>query len=559
MLSCSLYKKCNKKSWFDDFFSIFDRPDIIPTQTMTRGEVVNSVTRLVLMIFIFMNIFKYKYSLIFLSISFIIILILYFINTKENYSNMDRPTTYKNPLIAQNTKSNEKMRVQPIIVPRAHDKDVWSFPSYRHSAVNYNQSRYDLSEEFSSIPQVEDYKELDPRTASYTDFTLNHFEKMCQSRRSQNGEDGEDGEKNITPIENITTPLPSFITSPLTDSINLQAKARQQAIRSQTLPPQTTPVPTRPPTTFPTTTRPPLPSISEEDDKYCEEGFDCKPRMREKFYTNLKDIVEKRETPEMYGSFVNIKEQDEDEHFLPNQHLLIPKTVTSIYGPGAVTTKEKTQYLTNIQPTEYSYSDVTYPINSNLGISYTPAHPPVVLDQVATPIGTYPLFHSIDPQLIRDQNIPPERLQELPRRTQWSAKYSGFDAAPGTVNFEDIYDPRFNSYGDPYRSYGDVNLGQVQYYYGDVDAYRYPNFGIRSKVDFIDYTDPMGRVLPEYDRNVGVEDIKQTVHDQYNADTMYFREDLQERLMRKRNRELWQLRAMPLRKNANAGTFTSLY
>jgi hypothetical protein len=199
---------------------------------------------------------------------------------------------------------------------------------------------------------------------------------------------------------------------------------------------------------------------------------------------------------------------------------------------------------------------MAYPINSNIGISYTPDIPPRVLDQVATPYGTYPLFHRIDPELIRDQNIPPERLEEMPRRTAWSAKYSDFDAAPGTVNFEDIYDPRFNGYGDEYRSYGDVNLGQVQYYYSDVDAYRYPNFGIRSKVDHIDYVDPMGRVLPEYDRKVGLDDIKSTVHDQYNADALYFREGLQERLMRKRNRELIQLREMPQRKDAHAGTFT---
>jgi len=69
----------------------------------------------------------------------------------------------------------------------------------------------------------------------------------------------------------------------------------------------------------------------------------------------------------------------------------------------------------------------------------------------------------------------------------------------------------------------------------------------------------MGKVIPEYARNVGVNDIKKSVHDQYNSDAMYFREGLQERLMKKRNSELWQLRAAPVRKGGNAGTFTSNY
>ena len=165
------------------------------------------------------------------------------------------------------------------------------------------------------------------------------------------------------------------------------------------------------------------------------------------------------------------------------------------------------------------------------------------MDQVATPYGTYPLYQRIDPQLIRDKGIPLERLNELPQRSDWSAKYSYMDAEPGTVNFEDIYDGKFTGYGDGTRAYGDVNLGQVQYYASDVDAYRAPNFGTRSKVDFIDFTDPMGKVYPEYSMSVGVNDIKKTVEDQFLADSTFQRMDIMERLMRKTNSESWQLRA----------------
>jgi hypothetical protein len=495
----------NKKVWIEDLCSIFNKRDIIPNVTMTKNEKINTITRLVILVFILMVITKYPYSITFLLLSLIIILILYFINTKEYYSSMDYPTQYRNPLISQNSLSSKKMSIQPIITPRAHDKDVWSKPDYRHSAVNYNQARYDLSEQYESVEQKENYTEFDPRLASYTNFTLDKYGELCNPKVVVPPPQQVAASDNTTPIENVTPP-------PLLQPSVEKFGQRREGFN----PPQR------------------------------RERFDNVPPQQNNFNSNSN------------SNYTVIPEETEDDNnFVPNQDLLIPKTITSIYGEGAITNQERIKYLIQLQPNIYSYSDTTTPINSTLGISYTPENPPRVLDQVATPYGTYPLYHRIDPQLIRDENLAPERREELPRRTAWSAKYSMFDAGPGSVNIEDIYDPRFNGYGDEYRSYSDVNLGQVQYYYSDIDAYRYPNFGIRSKVDFVDYTDPMGRVLPEYDRQVGLNDIKQTVHDQYTADALYFREGLQERLMRKRNSELWQLRAMPHRKDARAGTFTS--
>ena len=490
-MSCSIGKKCNKKTWVEDIFVLFENGDILPTGTMSKNEKLNSITRLILLIFIGMLLFGYNHSLNFLALAIIIILILYFLTVKENYSQMDVPRTYKYPLIEQNRKSMKKLSTPPIIVPRAHDKDVWSFPSYRHSAVNYNSSNYDITEEYTPLPGEENYTEFDPRMESVSNFNLDRVEEYCKN--------------------------------------------------------------------------PQMSETNNEDIKYSVNGMDripstqnyqrLQPRptgVRENFTTPIGSVINNNTSVTPIGSVTPLK-------YLPSQDLLIPKTITSIYGEGDITNEERIKYLETIEPTQYSYSDMAYPINANLGISYTPDIPPMVLDQVATPNGVYPLYHRLDPQLIRSQGIAPERREELPYRNQWSARYSGFDAAPGTVNFEDIYDPKFTGYGDENRSYGDVNLGQVQYYYSDVDAYRSPNFGIRTKVDHIDYIDPMGKVLPEYSRNVGVNDIKKSVHDQYNSDAMYFREGLQERLMKKRNRELWQLRAMPMSKGSHTSSFTSNY
>jgi hypothetical protein len=474
-------------SWIDNPLSLLDDCVFVPETGMTRDEKTNAITRLLLLVVLVLYLLRYKHSGVVLISGLLIILILYFSNIKEYYGEiqMDAPIPYKNRLLSQNAKAQEKMSLQPIIAPRSHDREVWSYPSYRHSAVNYNNGMYDISEQYEPVPQTEDYKEYDPRLQTYTGFGFDKLSDWCKTNPQS-------APQNTTPVSRE-----GFVNPAIQTSLAMQAS---------------------------------------------RDAF-TKAVSRERFSSENTHpaSIPSTQTTALY----------------PDGSLLIPKTATSIYALDSEMNRDRYKYMENVQPETLTYSDVSYPINSNIGISYTPQQPPLVLDQVAMNDASYPLFHRIDPQLVRDQNLSEDRLSELPRRTTWSSKYSGLEAGPGTVNFEDIYDPRFNGYGDPYRSYGDVNLGQVQYYYSDLDAYRYPNFGIRSKVDFIDFVDPMGKVLPEYTRQVGLDDVRKEVHNQYTADSVYFREDLQERLMRKRNRELWQLRAMPQRKTATSGSFTS--
>lgn len=237
----------------------------------------------------------------------------------------------------------------------------------------------------------------------------------------------------------------------------------------------------------------------------------------------------------------------------PVNNLLLPETSTMVYTDEFFKQPNANLFLQNIQPNIYSYAVDLTPVNANIGISYTPQVPPKFRDQVYNmpENATYPLYTRIDPQLIRDDGVP-ARIQEQPVRNEWSAKYSSFNPPPGSVNFEDIYDPRFASYGDPYRSYSDVNLGNVQYYYSDVDAYKFPNFITRTKVDFIDYTDPMGTVKPYYQRDASLEDVRPFVENQWMSDSTYFRENIMESQMRKRNAELWQLRKAPQVRAAHA-------
>lgn len=238
----------------------------------------------------------------------------------------------------------------------------------------------------------------------------------------------------------------------------------------------------------------------------------------------------------------------------PITSLLLPETATMTYTDEFLNQPNSNLFLQNIQPNIYSYAVDTTPINSLAsGITYTPQIPPKFRDQVYNSAegNTYPIYTRIDPQLIRNDGVP-ARLLEQPVRGDWSAEYSSWQPPEGSVNYEDIYDPRFTGYGDPYRSYSDILLGNVQYYYSDVDAYRMPNFITRSKVDFIEYTNPMGKTMPEYQRLAGLSDTRPFVNNQWTSDSNYFRENLMESQMRPANARAWQQRMAPLSKANHA-------
>ena len=127
-----------------------------------------------------------------------------------------------------------------------------------------------------------------------------------------------------------------------------------------------------------------------------------------------------------------------------------------------------------------------------------------------------------------------------------SKVYHTLDQPP----LESIYDSRWTTYGDPSRAYSDVDLGNVQYYYQDVDPYYKPNYIIRSKIDHVDFIDPMDRTLPEYYPSYSLEDMKGIAEEAYMRDTIFHREDMMAQLSKKMLQKQWQTRYAPLRRDA---------
>ena len=622
----------NNKIWIDNIESLFSSYNIFPNKLNSKEENFNNISRLLILVFLVFyfiqstkDVKKKRHIevMILFILSMFILTVFYFRSTKKEYfkelnnlssinnnnnnlynlREMDTAPVYKYPLL-QTSKAMEKLSPTPIIYPRSHDGDIWSLPSYKHSATNNNRMGYVLTDEYEDLNYID---EFDPRVNTYRDdFGLLNLNQYCNKQNGNTGQDvtllpvSKNGEtiesdwrikQNGTPLnpENImkTNDVDNTQWSPIPLNKQVDTSTPVSELQKQNLPSSnlkerygniSPPVDWRIKLNNPNPT--PISTISErynyqdmpqnknfikyiplrgDDDMSLKRpevtlannegvvGFLPNEMIDQSVFREQRQLMEdsklRNRAAHMYTS---------DPNALPPKNLMINKTPISMYGPGMVNVPERTKYTQNIQPNVYSFSDTAEPINANMGISYNPDLPPRVVDQVAMNGGSYPLYHRIDPQLVREGGIPKGRLDEMPRRTQWSAKYNTYDTIDGSVNFEDIYDPRFTGYGDEYRSYVDVNLGNVQYYYSDIDAYRDPNFGTRSKVDFIDFVDPMGRIKPEYSRQVGLNDVKENVQSQYDADSIYFREDLMERLMRKRNQELWQLRAAPLRKDAHA-------
>jgi hypothetical protein len=175
-----------------------------------------------------------------------------------------------------------------------------------------------------------------------------------------------------------------------------------------------------------------------------------------------------------------------------------------------------------VTPGVYSINQINEPINSNIGISFQQQFEPTTA--VRDEKGLLYTLH--DPRIF----VPPTKLPEAPKPA-----------------YDNVYDPRQYGYGTSYRSYIDPITGQPRFYYDDIMALRAPNYITRSKVDFLPYADSYGPMQEgsEYG-NIHSPNIRALAQDSWFRDSLQFRNDMTERLMRKVNAEAWQKRQSPL-------------
>jgi len=182
-------------------------------------------------------------------------------------------------------------------------------------------------------------------------------------------------------------------------------------------------------------------------------------------------------------------------------------------------------YTSTIEPGIYSRNQIVEPISSNIGISFTQQFEPTTCTKDKSGM----TFIGHDPNVVELPEEKSEQLIPYDRQT----------------HLADIYDPRFTGYGTSYRSYIEPVTGQARFYYDDVDAYKRPNMLCRSKVDHIP-SSVSTQAMPSSEYFEKQNRYARTIANQKFADdTMNFRTDLQQRLMRKANANLEQTRRFP--------------
>ena len=176
-----------------------------------------------------------------------------------------------------------------------------------------------------------------------------------------------------------------------------------------------------------------------------------------------------------------------------------------------------------IQPGVYSRNQIIEPISSNIGISFTQQFEPISIEKDKNGI----TFVGHDPS-----TVPFEKKEELiPYDKQ--------------VHLNEIYDPRHTGYGTSYRSYVEPVTGQVRFYYDDVDAHKRPNYICKSNVDFLPSSLSTQAIPNDNYFNTQNKYARSIANDSFMDNTLAFRTEMQQRLIRKANAIKEQQRRFP--------------
>jgi hypothetical protein len=184
-------------------------------------------------------------------------------------------------------------------------------------------------------------------------------------------------------------------------------------------------------------------------------------------------------------------------------------------------------FTQTVMPGVYTRSEITEPIDYNMGISFTQQIPPT---SCQTNPATGDVFYTEHDPRLNDQVIQEPNL-----------------ATAETFTRADIFDPRHTGYGTSYRSYIDEMTGQIRFYYDDVDAITMPNYITRNNIDFVPYADHYGPAPTEeaWGNKFNAE-MHALANDTFMRNSIEQRTSIAQSAMRKNNAIQWQRRQAPI-------------
>lgn len=207
--------------------------------------------------------------------------------------------------------------------------------------------------------------------------------------------------------------------------------------------------------------------------------------------------------------------QDRDVDQILQTMMSNPKTNENFYFES----KRRDALLTNtLLPGVYQKTHIAEPIQSNIGISYVQDWGPVEVEDTQFGIK----FTEQDPKNV--------------------VKTIGIQERAVEQNASNVYDPRLTGYGTSYRGYTDDVTGQPRFFYKDVESITQPNFITRHNLDVFPWATTYGPDVPV----PHLDEYRQLANNSFVDSTILFRTEMMERLMRKKNAENWQRRAMPI-------------
>jgi hypothetical protein len=110
----------------------------------------------------------------------------------------------------------------------------------------------------------------------------------------------------------------------------------------------------------------------------------------------------------------------------------------------------------------------------------------------------------------------------------------------GAVDMDDVYKVNNKDYGGVYKTYSDINNGNIAYYVDQSVSQPFfnPVYTLSSNVEKSILLDPMNNPKPDYKKTVQ-STLYGVVNDQYARDQLSFREELMSRQQNLYNRTSW--------------------
>ena len=531
----------NEKFWLEDPRNLLCSDSLLPMDSATLEEQLNSISRLVLLLFVILAAVRFDHSLWFLLLALIAVILIYYIEKRTRTTTVDSESTQNftnnfsgkynsNSLNSQKSRSYSQM---------TSDEDCPEGTTTVFRTVSSNPSSYSEKARLLNIVN-QPYVQIPRRNTSTLAGTVKSTGEtvdvdICSGSWPDHMVPAEcvdptSEARRFTGGFQVDGPGSSFGPNTPTPNAGLQGGPNPKT----RIPPVM--VPRFPEWEYwkPTNYNYPTLINSESNVDLWRSGFavstDCPP------------------------SYIADKIGRANSCSSPPQETMID---VSILDPVQIQ---------NLQPGVFTSTNINEPINSNLGISYPEQLPPKTCTR--TPGGDLMFLRGYQQGSSLETPACGSREAHMVDRIDCSihptGDSNGCSAVKENFTFQNqiqtvdvsldppasqgnVYDPRFTGHGSDNRYYLENTVKQPRYFYDDINSAKMPNYLSRNNIDIFPFADQYQSQTAQ--GNLDTANIRALAGDAFMESTLQHRTELMESRMRKRNAQMHQLRSAPISRN----------